>query len=86
MWWQTSLFLVNLESTKTMATRTVASFPTQGLDSPQMQGEYNESQVRALFSTQVSNITNMTATRTEITDADGKVVTYTFVPKVGNKG
>lgn len=69
-----------------MATRTIASFPTQGLDSPAMTGEYSESDVRRMFGTQVSNIANMSATRTEVTDSDGKIVTYTFAPKVGNKG
>lgn len=71
-----------------MTNRTIASFPTQGLDSPAMEGEYAEATIRNMFAGQVSNISNMTAAVSRTTDAaTGDVTTtYTFTPKVGNKG
>ena len=78
-------FLVNLESNKTMA-KTIVSFPTQNLDSPPMDGEFSESQIRQMFQGQIPSISNMVANLVDSTDASGAVVTYTFTPKTGNKG
>lgn len=66
--------------------KTIVSIPSQGTESPAMGGDLSESQVRTMFAPQVPGISNMVATSTLGTDAEGQVRTWTFAPRTGNKG
>jgi hypothetical protein len=66
--------------------KTIVSIPTQNLESPPMGGTMGEAQVRTMFAPQAPTIANMVATKTESTDAEGLVTTWTFAPRTGNKG
>lgn len=67
------------------AVKTIMSIPSMNSDYP-IPGDFQEAQLRSMYTGQIPQLANMVATSTEATTPEGVVRTIVFAPRTGQKG
>lgn len=68
-----------------MADITIISVPSQSLNQ-QTDGLYTGAEIKSLFGDQITGLSTMAVTSTDVTTAEGTTRTLQFTPQSGNKG